>query len=323
MPHDRPPAGRSPDPRALARRAAGRLLLLCAVTTLVAAGSYYLTVGTRLGQLMGELILGGRPASAEAAGCHDILFYFPEDPTAMKRVIQRFANSIGLELRRLPAESGERITPEATHAPWATDADFQHVYAAVRQNTMVDIYRLYELWMLVAQTLHLPGDIIEIGVWRGGSGNLLAYRAKQLGTDATVYLCDTFRGMVKTSDRDPLYRGGELSDTSADIVAALTASLALGNVRICPGIFPDESAHLVPARQVRLCHIDVDVYDSARDVLAWVWHKMPVGGIVVYDDYGFPSCAGITAHVDEQRGMRDRVVIHNLNGHAIVVKTVV
>lgn len=32
----------------------------------MAAGTYYLTVGTRVGQLMGELILGGRPASAEA-----------------------------------------------------------------------------------------------------------------------------------------------------------------------------------------------------------------------------------------------------------------
>ena len=32
----------------------------------MAAGTYYLTVGTRVGQLMGELILGGRPASQEA-----------------------------------------------------------------------------------------------------------------------------------------------------------------------------------------------------------------------------------------------------------------
>ncbi|HUG29804.1 MAG TPA: phosphatase PAP2 family protein [Candidatus Limnocylindria bacterium] len=50
----------------MARRVAGRLLLLCAVATFVAAGSYYLTVGTGVGQLMGELILGGRPASVEA-----------------------------------------------------------------------------------------------------------------------------------------------------------------------------------------------------------------------------------------------------------------
>jgi O-methyltransferase len=48
---------------------------------------------------------------------------------------------------------------------------------------------------------------------------------------------------------------------------------------------------------------------------------MPVGGVVVYDDYGFLRCDGITRHVDEQRGRPDRRVIHNLNGHAVVVKT--
>ena len=41
-------------------------MILCAAATFVAAGTYYLTVGTRVGQLMGELILGGRPASQEA-----------------------------------------------------------------------------------------------------------------------------------------------------------------------------------------------------------------------------------------------------------------
>jgi len=242
----------------------------------------------------------------------------------MKSVVRRLVNGLGYEIERkqdLSGSSEELVRPHATHAPWRTDMEFQRVYAAIRQHTMVDIYRCYELWMLAAQNQHLQGDVIEVGVWRGGSGCLIASRLQQLGSTARVYLCDTFRGMVKTSDRDPLYRGGELADTSARIVEDLARSQHLSNVEVCPGIFPDESAHLVPAGSVRLCHIDVDVYDSARDVLAWVWPKMPVGAMVVYDDYGFPTCAGVTAHVDEQRSMGDRVVIHNLNGHGIVIKT--
>jgi len=47
---------------------------------------------------------------------------------------------------------------------------------------------------------------------------------------------------------------------------------------------------------------------------------MVPGGIIVYDDYGFSSCAGITKYVNEQVMCKDRVVIHNLNGHAIVIK---
>jgi len=41
---------------------------------------------------------------------------------------------------------------------------------------------------------------------------------------------------------------------------------------------------------------------------------------MVYDDYGFEVCPGITRLVNEQMGMSDRIVFHNLNGHAIVLK---
>ncbi len=63
------------------------------------------------------------------------------------------------------------------------------------------------------------------------------------------------------------------------------------------------------------------LYQSAKDIaLEWIWHKMVPGGIVVYDDYGFPSCVGITRYVEEQTLCGDRILIHNLNGHAVVIK---
>ena len=43
-----------------------RLVLVCIATTAVAALSYITTITTRTGQLLGELILGGRPATVEA-----------------------------------------------------------------------------------------------------------------------------------------------------------------------------------------------------------------------------------------------------------------
>jgi O-methyltransferase len=64
----------------------------------------------------------------------------------------------------------------------------------------------------------------------------------------------------------------------------------------------------------------VDVYQSAEDILQWVWARLCTGGIVVYDDYGFETCDGITRHVDAQRALADRIVLQNINGHAIVIK---
>jgi O-methyltransferase len=44
------------------------------------------------------------------------------------------------------------------------------------------------------------------------------------------------------------------------------------------------------------------------------------GGIIVYDDYGGDTTPGIARYVDSQLQLEDRTVLHNLNGHAIVIK---
>jgi O-methyltransferase len=51
-----------------------------------------------------------------------------------------------------------------------------------------------------------------------------------------------------------------------------------------------------------------------------VWPRLSPGGVVVFDDYGFSACPGVTKLVDEQRMRDDRLVLHNLNGHGILVK---
>lgn len=217
----------------------------------------------------------------------------------------------------------EKVMPRASYSPWNLDDEFRRTYAAVQQHTLVDMYRCWELWTLVEQTCGLPGCVMEVGVWRGGTGALLAKQESQCGGSRPVYLCDTFAGVVKAGENDPDYRGGEHDDTSKAIVDDLLhAKLGLSNYRLLEGVFPEETAAEVETEvdRVRLCHIDVDVYQSAKDVNDWVWPRLPIGGVVVYDDYGFRKCHGVTRLVDEQRVLADRLIVHNLNGHALVVK---
>jgi O-methyltransferase len=233
----------------------------------------------------------------------------------------------GYELRRTaqlptraPGITHAEVFPNATYSPWLADQEFQKTYELIRNNTLVDQYRCYELWHLVAQVAKLKtGDVLEVGVWRGGTGALVAKRCELLGMDATVYLCDTFRGVVKAGSGDGTYVGGEHADTTKETVLELCRTLDLGRVRVLEGIFPDETGHEVSAR-IRFCHIDVDVYESARAITEWVWPRLEIGGIIVYDDYGFHECTGITRFVNEECLKTDRVVTHNLNGHALVIK---
>jgi O-methyltransferase len=212
------------------------------------------------------------------------------------------------------------IMTEATYSPWNKDDEFQATVEAIKSHTLVDSYRCYELWSLVDMVADCEGDLLEVGVWRGGTGALIARRAQLSGINATVYLCDTFAGVVKASDKDPDYVGGEHADASVRHVNALLQDLGLANARVLPGVFPDDTGHAIRDSKFRFCHIDVDVYQSAKEIVDWIWGRLEIGGIIVYDDYGTQTTAGITRLVDEQRHMTDRRTIYNLNGHAITVK---
>ncbi len=246
-----------------------------------------------------------------------------------RTVVRNFLHLVGYDLVKFPRAASARsayapVTPFATYSPWNVDPLFLETYAVIKGFTLVDIYRCYELWTLVEQSAKVAGNIIEIGVWRGGTGALIARKAELCGSGCRVYLCDTFSGVAKASVKDTRYKGGEHADTSRQRVESLLSDrLKLTNVTILEGIFPEETAHLIAADEAifRFCHIDVDVYQSAKDIFDWIWIRMPVGGIVVYDDYGISGCEGITQLVNAQRSERDRIVIHNLNGHAVVVKT--
>lgn len=213
------------------------------------------------------------------------------------------------------------VAPRATYSPWNRDGKFREIYTVIRESTLVDEYRCFELWKLVEQSAKLQaGDLIEVGVWRGGTGALIARQGRSCGIPGLAHLCDTFAGVVKAGSNDSSYRGGEHNDTTRGAVEKLLNQVGLDNVQLLQGVFPDQTGRVVEHLEFRFCHIDVDVYQSAREILDWIWGRIVPGGIVVYDDYGFRCCDGITKHVEEQMLSKDRLVIHNLNGHGVVIK---
>jgi len=252
-----------------------------------------------------------------------------ETPSLPKSLIRRLFAIFGLNVSKIRGTiwahnlSGEllhqKVQPLATLSPWLNDGDFLDCYALIRANTLVDIYRCYELWSIVKQLDNVDGCFMEVGVWRGGTGALIASAARSGVTDREVFLADTFEGVVKATGVDTNYRGGEHSDTSLSVVSKLIETMGLGNVRILEGIFPDETSHLID-KSVAFLHCDVDVYQSTKDIVEWVLPRMNAGGIIVFDDYGFYGCEGVTRYAHELKSRDDLLFIHNLNGHAIFVK---
>ena len=224
----------------------------------------------------------------------------------------------------IPALRGKRdhstLISVATYSPWQTDGAFRRVYEVVEDSTLLDQMRLYELWRLAGQVDTIPGDVIEVGSWRGGAGCLIASRIAEHSPDATVFLCDTFEGVVKAGPDDPTYQGGEHADATPDVVRSLATRLGLSNVDVLVGTFPDDTGATVENRTFRFVHMDLDVYRSSRDAFAWLRPRLAVGSVTVFDDYGFSLTEGARKFVDELEGDPDFVVVHNLNGQAVVVR---
>ncbi len=228
------------------------------------------------------------------------------------------------------------VEPVANYRPWDVDDVFQEVYRLVRDATMVDIYRLWTLWFIASQVP--AGDVLEVGSWRGGSGVVIARALERPRGGITsagretagretagrdVFLADTFAGVVKASTRDTYYKGGEHANTSVELVRGLLERAGVPHVRLLPGVFPDDRGHEIEERSFALCHIDVDVYQSARETFEWVWPRMVSGGVVVFDDFGFYGCEGVTGLIGEIAGRPDGsggrlTVIPSLSGQAMI-----
>ena len=215
--------------------------------------------------------------------------------------INAVARNFGVEVRRtspapLIPDIPERDLYRPTYSPWLGPGDFQRYYALARDRSLVTPDSCYVLYTLLEQALGVPGDIVECGVYKGGTAAMLAARIADKGLSRRLYLFDTFAGMPETDPHLDWHRKGDFGDTSLDVVKA-----HVGHDEICvfrKGLIPETFGGL-EAMRIAFAHVDTDIYQSVLDCIRFVWPRLSVGGFVVFDDYGFATCYGARVAVDE------------------------
>ena len=109
--------------------------------------------------------------------------------------------------------------------PRDVDPSVAETIRVVRPYTMTSVERLTALAEAVRYIAanEVPGDVVECGVWRGGSMMAIA-RHLLLASDASrhLYLFDTFEGMSQPTARDVAFTG----ETAADLLARTDRSVA-------------------------------------------------------------------------------------------------
>lgn len=238
--------------------------------------------------------------------------------TLVKRIFKLF----GLGVYKIGAgDIPLRTYVKSDYKKFENDGEFTKAWRLAERHTLVDVLRCHELWSLVGQTKKLQsGCYLEVGVWRGGSGLILAKALEHFEVGGKLYLADTFTGVVKAGEKDNRYRGGEHADASEENVSKLLSKNGVTNFKILTGVFPEETGHLIDA-PLRLVHIDVDVYQGAKDIVEWCAGRLVRGGVIVLDDYGFSFCEGVTKLCEEYEKDKGFFFIHNINGHCVLLKT--
>jgi len=194
------------------------------------------------------------------------------------------------------------------------DRDFNILLQRVQGISVVDAPRLHVLHQMARH--YSPGNIAEVGVYMGGSALVICKGAE----GSIVDLFDTFEGMPKTDPVLDIHREGEFKASLEDVKMFLADC---PNARFYPGFFPDSIAHTAEedgARQYSFVHVDVDIYQSAKDCLHYFYPRMILGGTIVFDDYSFRSTPGVKTAIDEFLADKREKIIDINTGQGLLIK---
>lgn len=215
----------------------------------------------------------------------------------MKRAIQRLIRWAGYDLVR-----------HAVHDPVGQFSDVsspdRKIIERVQSYTMTSIDRLLAV-IAAVRHLHqskISGDIVECGVWRGGSVMAAALTLLECNdTGRQIYLYDTYEGMPMPTDRDYAVGGNSAAEllTQAPRGTGIWCEAALEDVQhnLFSTDYPRTNLHFVRGKvedtipqvspeKIALLRLDTDWYESTRHELVHLYPRLAPGGVLIIDDYG-------------------------------------
>jgi O-methyltransferase len=149
---------------------------------------------------------------------------------------------------------------------------------------------------------NIEGDIVECGVWRGGSMMIIASVLMALGdTSRSLYLYDTYQGMSQPSDDDVDFAGNAASTRLLEMAQSkenwCEASLEDVQENLFATGYPSNKIHFIkgtveetiPAtipQRIALLRLDTDWYESTKHELTHLYPLLNSSGILIIDDYG-------------------------------------
>jgi hypothetical protein len=154
-------------------------------------------------------------------------------------------------------------------------------------------------------TRNLPGDIVEIGCFRGSSGSILLDYARRAGLVRRFHFFDTFDGFAYEDARtssDAMWQNTHATEGQAAITKRLMliAGNSLNIDVYTANIITDSLP--VSITQIAVANVDVDLYEAVKAGLDKVAPLIVPGGLIICEDAGHtPNLIGARLALEEFR----------------------
>ena len=155
---------------------------------------------------------------------------------------------------------------------------------------------------------NIPGDLVECGVFKGGSAMMMAYSMQEFNKDHNEekkpWLYDTFEGMANPSVHDENIlnqkatyelKKNKKKENQNDIWAYSPMSYVDKNIKktginqknivFIKGLVENTLLNIKP-KKISLLRRDTDFYESTKKELEELYPLLEVGGVIIIDDYG-------------------------------------
>tara|TARA_R110002111_G_scaffold39594_2_gene74555 strand:- start:122 stop:937 length:816 start_codon:yes stop_codon:yes gene_type:complete len=139
----------------------------------------------------------------------------------------------------------------------------------------------------------VEGDLVFIGIYRGGGALYLKSLFHKFGMNNTCWLFDSFDGFEKpffsnkkNSAIDLFTNKGKFrkQPQPKDVQQLFEKYNLHQNLKIVEG-FVEETLPVNEIQKIAFLHVDVDIYEPTLTSLQYLYPKLSLGGWVVIDDY--------------------------------------
>jgi O-methyltransferase len=222
----------------------------------------------------------------------------------LKSIVKRILNFSGYDLVKTSRNSQDFLL--LNQFPDFSQSDLE-IIKLIKPFTMTSPERLYALVKAIEyiSNNNIGGDIVECGVWKGGSMMAIAHTLLRMNDiNRNLYLFDTFEGMTPPSQEDLSFTNDNalqlLQDSNKEDQTSIWCYASLEEVMTnlhSTGYASDkiyfikgEVEKTIPEKspdQIAVLRLDTDWYESTRHELENLFPRLVPGGVIIIDDYGY------------------------------------